>query len=86
MADLLVKAGGRQDAYSDVRTVPRKIVGLTALGEIGGDAPVVRVDPLGMAGPAQRLQPADMERTKASGSPPIRSMAVRARSRCWDGR
>ena len=60
MADLLVKAGGRQDANPDVRTVPRKIVGLTALGEIGGDAPVVRVDPLGMAGPAQRLQPADM--------------------------
>jgi hypothetical protein len=40
--------------------VPRQIVGLTTLGEIGGDAPMIRVDPLGMAGPAQRLQPADM--------------------------
>ena len=60
MADLLVKAGGRQDADADVRAVPREIVGLAALGEIGGDAPVIRIDPLGMAGPAQRLQPADV--------------------------
>jgi hypothetical protein len=37
MADLLVKAAGRQDAYSDVGAVPRKIVGLTALGKIGED-------------------------------------------------
>ena len=60
MADLLVEAGGRQDADPDVGAVPREIVGLTALGEIGRNAPVIRVDPLGMAGPAQRLQPADM--------------------------
>src|SRR5260370_31994826 len=60
MADLLVKAGGRQHAYSDVCTVPRQIVGLAALGEVGRDAPVIRVDPLGMARPAQGLQPADM--------------------------
>jgi hypothetical protein len=31
MADLLVDAGGRQDADSDVRAVPREIVGLTAI-------------------------------------------------------
>ena len=60
MADLLVKAGGRQDADPDVRPVPCEIVGLAALGKIGGDAPVVGVDPLDMAGPAQRLQPADV--------------------------
>jgi hypothetical protein len=52
VANLVVEAGRRQDAYSDIRTVPRKIVGLTARGEIGGDAPMIRVDPLGMAGPA----------------------------------
>ena len=35
-SDLLVKAVVRQDAYSDIRTVPRKIVVVTALQEIGG--------------------------------------------------
>ena len=59
-SDLLVKAVVRQDAYSDIRTVPRKIVGLTACGEIGGNAPMIGVDPLGMTGPAQRLQPANV--------------------------
>jgi len=67
MADLLVKAGGRQDADPDVRAVPREIVGLTALGQIRGNAPVIRVDPLGMTGPAQRLQPADMGANKGLG-------------------
>ena len=67
MADLLVKAGGRQDADADVRAVPCEIVGLTALGEIGGDAPVIGVDPLGMAGPAQRLQPADVGANEGLG-------------------
>ena len=67
MADLLVKAGGRQDADPDVGAVPREIVGLTALGKIGGDAPVIGVDPLGMAGPAQRLQPADVGANEGLG-------------------
>src|SRR5258705_6065255 len=38
MADLLVKTAGRQDVDPDVGAVPRQIVGLTALGEIGGGA------------------------------------------------
>jgi hypothetical protein len=33
---------------------------LTACGEIGGNAPVIGVDPLGMTGPAQHLQPANV--------------------------
>jgi hypothetical protein len=60
MADLAVEAGRRQDADADVGAVPRKIVGLTACGKIGGNAPVVGVDPLGMAGPAQSLKSADV--------------------------
>jgi hypothetical protein len=67
MADLTVKAGRRQDADADVGAVPRKIVGLTARGEIGGDAPVVRVDPLGIARPAQRLQSADVRANEGLG-------------------
>ena len=59
-SDLLVKAGMRQDAYSDIRTVPRKIVDFTACGKIGGNAPMIGVDPLGMTSPAQRLQPANV--------------------------
>ena len=86
MADLLVKAGRRQDADADVRAVPRKIVGLTALGEIGGDAPVIGVDPLGMAGPTQRFQPADVRANEGLGIAADRSIAARARSRCSDGR
>src|SRR5258708_12894851 len=65
MANVLGKAGGRQHAYSDVCAVPRQIVGLAALGEIGMDAPVIRVDPFGMARPAQGLQPADMGANKS---------------------
>src|SRR4051812_44058957 len=60
MADLLAKASGRQDADPDVGAVPREIVGLTALGKIGGGAPVIRIDPLRLAGPAQRPPPAGM--------------------------
>ena len=60
MADLAVKASGRQDADADVGAVAGEVVGLAALGKIGGDAPVIRIDPLDMAGPAQRLQPADV--------------------------
>src|SRR5580700_3913043 len=67
MTDLLVKAGGRQDADPDVPAVPREIVGLAALGEIGGDAPVIRIDPLGMADPAQCLQPADVRANERLG-------------------
>jgi hypothetical protein len=59
-SDLLVKAVVRQDAYSDIRTVARQIVGLTACGEIGGYAPVIGIDPHRMASPTQRFQPADM--------------------------
>jgi hypothetical protein len=40
---------------------------LTACGEIGGDAPVIGVDPLGMAGPAQRFQPADVRANEGLG-------------------
>ena len=36
MANLAVEAGRRQDADADVGAVPRKIVGLTARGKIGG--------------------------------------------------
>jgi hypothetical protein len=67
MADLAVEAGKRQDADANVGAVPHKIVGLTARGEIGGDAPVIGVDPLGMAGPTQRLQPADVRANEGLG-------------------
>src|SRR5712671_5811357 len=66
-SDLLVKAVVRQDAYSDIRTVPRKIVGLTTRGKIGGNAPMIGVDPLGMAGPTQRFQPADVRANEGLG-------------------
>jgi hypothetical protein len=67
MANLAVEAGSRQDADADVGTVPRKIISLTARRKIGGDAPVIGVDPLDMAGPAQRLQPADMGANEGLG-------------------
>src|ERR1019366_7251029 len=60
VADLPVKAGGRQDADTDVRTLAGEVVSLAARGKVGGNAPVIGVDPLDMAGPAQRFQPADM--------------------------
>ena len=82
MADLLVKAGRRQNVDADVRAVPREVIGLAALGEIGGDAPMIGVDPLDMAGPAQRLQPADMGADEGLGIAAERSMATSARSRC----
>ena len=41
--------------------------GKAALDKVGGDAPVIRVDPLGMAGPAQRLQPADVGANEGLG-------------------
>lgn len=44
MADLLVEAGGRQDADSDVGAIPRQIVGLTALDKVGGNAPRTKYD------------------------------------------
>ncbi len=43
MADLLVNAGGRQDIYSDVVTVPHKIASLSALPKTGEAASMVRV-------------------------------------------
>lgn len=46
MFDLLAEAGGRQHTEPDVGTVRRRTVGPTTLGEIGGDAPAARVDPL----------------------------------------
>ena len=63
MADLLVKAGRRQDADADVRAVPCEIVGLTTLREIGGDAPAIRVDPLAMALQCFRSRARDHTRT-----------------------
>jgi Tripartite tricarboxylate transporter family receptor len=60
MTDLAVETGRRQDGDADVGAVPRAIVGLTTLGKIRGNAPVIGIDPLGMAGPSQRLQPADI--------------------------
>jgi hypothetical protein len=71
MADLLVEARGTEDADPDVRPVPRQIVGLTSLEKVGRDTPMVGVDSLDMAGPAQCLQPADVGTTKASGLPPM---------------
>jgi hypothetical protein len=40
---------------------------LTAIEKIGGDAPVIHVDPLGMAGPTQRFQPADVRPNEGLG-------------------
>src|ERR1700758_5517140 len=51
MADLLVEAVGRQDAYSDVRAIPCEIIGLTTLAQIGGDPPGIRGGPLPLDGP-----------------------------------
>jgi hypothetical protein len=67
MANLAVEAGRRQDADADVGAVPRKVVGLTARGEVGGDAPVIGVNPLGMAGPAQSLKSADVRANEGLG-------------------
>ena len=47
IADLAVEVLDRQDLDADVGAVPSEIVGLTSLGEIGGDAPVIAVNPLG---------------------------------------
>ena len=69
MADLPVKAGGRQDADADVRPVPREIVGLAAL-TVGRDAPAIGVDSFDVAGPAQRLQPSDMGANEGLGITP----------------
>ncbi len=66
-AYLLVKSVGRPDAYSDIRAVPLEIVGLTTHGKIRGDAPMVGIDPLGKAGPAQRFQPADVGANEGLG-------------------
>jgi len=59
-ADLLFKVEGGKCA--DPKAVPAlaEIVGHAAVGDILGDAPVIRVDALHMAGPAQGLQAADM--------------------------
>src|SRR5260370_31721450 len=70
MTDLMVKAGGRQDAYPDIRAVPRQIVGLAALGKIGRDAPVTRFDPLDMAGPAPRPHPSGVGANEGPGVAP----------------
>jgi hypothetical protein len=87
MSNLAVEAGRRQDADADVGAVPRKVVGLTARGEIGGDAPVIGVDPLGMTGPAQRLQPANVGANEGLGiAADTVDGGARARSRCSDGR
>ena len=67
MANLAVEAGRRQDADADVAAVPREIVGLTAIEEIGGNAPMIGVDPLGMADPTQRFQPADVRANECLG-------------------
>src|SRR6202043_546450 len=67
MTKLAVEAGGRQDADADVGAVPREIVGLTAIEEIGRDAPVIGVDPLDMTGPAQRLKSADVGANEGLG-------------------
>ena len=46
VADLLSEAGGRQHTDSDVRTVTNEVIGLTALDQIGRNAPLVGVDPV----------------------------------------
>ena len=70
MDDLAVEVGGRQDACTDVRTVADEVIGVAALGEVSGDAPVVRVDPLDMAGATQRLQPANVRADERIGGDP----------------
>ena len=47
--------------------VPREIVVLAALDQVGRDAPAIGVDPFDMAGPAQRLQPADVGANEGLG-------------------
>jgi hypothetical protein len=78
MADLLVEAGGRQHTDPDVGAIPREIVSLTTLGKIGRNAPMIRVHPLGMPRPAQRLQLADMGANKSLR---VAAKAVDGRSR-----
>jgi hypothetical protein len=60
MADLLLKARRRENGDPAHRPVTREIVRLPAFGKIGRNAPLVSVDPLDMARPAQRLQAPDM--------------------------
>lgn len=43
------------------------VIGLAALGEVPGDAPVILVDPLDEARAAQRLQPADVRADECLG-------------------
>jgi hypothetical protein len=83
MANLVVEAERGQDADADVGTVPREIVGLTAIEEIGGDSPVIRVDPFSMAGAAQSLKSADVGANEGLG---IAADAVAAVKKAKNGR
>jgi hypothetical protein len=59
-ADLLVEAKRGQRPHSEpIATLPQ-VVGLSTLDDVLGDPPMVGIDPLDVAAPAQCLQPADV--------------------------
>jgi hypothetical protein len=58
--NLLVEAAGGKRPHFEPLAALAEIVGLATLDNVLGDLPLVRVDPLDVAGPAQGLQAADM--------------------------
>ncbi len=60
MTDLLLEPSRREHGHPTGRAVPSEIVGLTALDQVGRNAPVVGIDSLDMACQPQRLQAPDM--------------------------
>jgi hypothetical protein len=58
--NLPVEADGRERPYSQPVTALAEVVSLPALDDVLRDLPMIGIDPLDKAGPAQRLQSADM--------------------------
>ena len=66
-ADLGLEIKRREGADGKSVAAPAEVVAHPTLGDVGGDAPLVGVEPLDMAGPAQRLQAADMGADESLG-------------------
>jgi hypothetical protein len=60
-ADLLSEVEGRKGAEPPTVAALAEVVGHSTVDDVFGNASVVRVDPLHMAGTAQRLQAAHVE-------------------------
>ena len=55
-ADLPFKVEGRERADGEVLGSPWRVIGDTALGDVGGDFPVIGVDAFDVPGTAQALR------------------------------